>query len=74
MKRVNPNDARKGQYVDSYPFMKVQEKYIQKVCERLENSLRRNNQPGEIVYTKIPAWGKGGKLDPFDTWQIFWVK
>lgn len=66
MRRVNPIEARKGQYIDS---VKGAESTVKKVCEHLETVMSHvpESQGKELVYTQIP----GRRIS---VWQIFLLR
>jgi hypothetical protein len=67
MRLVNPNEARKGTFLEVFRIREEEEMLA--FCARMEELLViMKDSELEIVYTKIPAWGKsrGG-----DTWQVY---
>ena len=60
---VNPVEARKGVFLDSFPAPRGKNEMnppedVLLYCEEQEANLRRLGASGEIVYSRIPKWGK----------------
>jgi hypothetical protein len=64
--RVNPNVARQGEFIDSFPY--GDKATMLRSVDNMEWIMRRLHVNGYIVYTFIVPWGKP---DSFGTWQIY---
>ena len=64
MRLADPITARTGTFLKSFDIGEYKNMLV--YCEQTEKAMKRNNIPGEIVFTKILA--KKGKND---TWQVF---
>lgn len=75
MRKVHPDEARKGTFLDSFEYTSgnTDDEAPDDViafCAVAEASMKHLQARGEIVYTQIPNWGKArGKKG--HTWQVF---
>ena len=68
MKKVKPDTARKGEYIESFEVYDTPERHIRETCASMESLLKARKKKGEIVYTLI------GEGKPGATWQIYWLR
>ena len=66
MRQAHPDEARTGTFLRTFAIYDFKD--MIRYCEETERAMFRNRIKGEILYTKIPAWGRRRRND---TWQVF---
>lgn len=67
MRRVEPREAKKGEFLKSFDIEQYKE--MLRYGGETEDIMKNRRIRGEIIFTRIP-----GKYKKFDTWQVFLLK
>jgi len=68
MRQVNPKEAKKGEFLQSFDLSDFDTMLDQ--CGKFEKAMERNKVRGEIIYARI----RHGKYEHNETWQIYLIR